>query len=87
MIGSLLYLSAIHPDIMFSVYLCACFQSSPKEFHLIVVKHIFRYLLGTKNSDFGMKRGDFFLIRYYDADYTGYKVDRKSTSGTCQFLD
>ena len=26
------------------------------------------------------------LVRYTDADYAGYKVDRKSTSGTCQFL-
>ena len=32
------------------------------------------------------KGGDFFLIRYFHVDYACYKVDRKSTSGTCQFL-
>ena len=28
----------------------------------------------------------FDLTAYSDADYAGYKVDRKSTSGTCHFL-
>jgi len=26
------------------------------------------------------------MTSYSDADYIGYRVDRKSTSGTCQFL-
>ena len=47
MIDSLLYLTASRPDIMFSVCLCARFQSCPKESHLIVVKCIIRYLKGT----------------------------------------
>lgn len=34
MIGSLLYLTASRPDIMFSVCLCARFQASPKESYL-----------------------------------------------------
>ena len=38
MIGSLLYLTASRPDIMFSVYMCARFQANPKETHLIAVK-------------------------------------------------
>ena len=52
MIGSLLYLAASRPNIMFSVYLCAHFQANPKESHLTTVKRIFRYLHGTK--DFGL---------------------------------
>ena len=44
MIGSLLYLTASRPDIMFSVYLCARFQSNPRESHLKAVKRIIRYL-------------------------------------------
>ena len=43
-IDSLLYLTASRPDIMFSVCLCAKFQSCPKESHLLAVKRIFRYL-------------------------------------------
>ena len=49
MIGSLLYLTASRSDIMFSVCLCAHFQSCPKESHLIVVERIIRYLKGTIN--------------------------------------
>ena len=49
MIGSLLYLTASRPDIMFATCLCARFQSDPKESHLIAVKRIFRYLKGTPN--------------------------------------
>ncbi|GKE02845.1 retrovirus-related pol polyprotein from transposon TNT 1-94 [Tanacetum coccineum] len=42
MIGSLLYLTASRPDIMFSVCLCARFQENPKTTHLEAVKRIFR---------------------------------------------
>jgi len=38
MIGSLLYLTGIRPDIVFSVGLCTHFQCKPKETHLKAVK-------------------------------------------------
>ena len=87
MIGSLLYLSASRPDIMFSVCLCARFQSDPKESHLIAVKRIFRYLKGTVNLGLWYPKNNLFnLVGYSDADYAGSQTDRKSTSGTCHFL-
>ena len=46
MIGSLLYLTASRPDILFSVCVCARFQSNPKESHMLAVKRIIRYLKG-----------------------------------------
>ncbi|GJV70077.1 retrovirus-related pol polyprotein from transposon TNT 1-94 [Tanacetum coccineum] len=49
MIGSLLYLTASRPDIMFSVCLCARFQENPKTTHLEAVKRIFRYIRGTSH--------------------------------------
>jgi len=49
MISSLLYLTASRPDILFSVCLCARFQSNPRESHLTAVKRIFKYLKGTTN--------------------------------------
>jgi hypothetical protein len=48
-IGILLYLTASRPDIMFSVCMCARFQTSPKEWHMIAVKWILRYLRQTPN--------------------------------------
>ena len=44
MIGSLMYLTASRPDIMFAVCACARYQVSPKESHLNAIKRIFRYL-------------------------------------------
>lgn len=87
MIGSLLYLTASRPDIMFATCLCARFQSDPKESHLIAVKRIFRYLKGTPNLGIWYPKGTGFdLVGYTDSDFAGCKIDRKSTSGSCQFL-
>ena len=44
MIGSLMYLIASKPDIMFSICYCARFQANPREPHLQAVKNIFRCL-------------------------------------------
>ena len=87
MIGSLLYLTASRPDIMFATCLCARFQAEPKESHLIAVKRIFRYLKGTPNLGIWYPKGTGFdLVGYTDSDFAGCKIDRKSTSGSCQFL-
>ncbi|KAI3666990.1 hypothetical protein L6452_42031 [Arctium lappa] len=87
MIGSLLYLTASRPDIMFATCLCARFQANPKESHLYAVKRIFRYLKGTKNLGLWYpENSGFDLMAYTDSDYGGCKLDRKSTSGSCQFL-
>ncbi|GKG11145.1 hypothetical protein Tco_0342545, partial [Tanacetum coccineum] len=61
MIGSLMYLNASRPDIMFVVYAYARFQVTPEASHLNAVKRIF-------------------------SDYGGASLDRKSTTGGCQFL-
>ena len=86
MIRSLLYFTTSRPDIMFSVCLWARFQSCPKESHLLAVKRIFSYLSGTIDLGLWYLRGTHInLTCYSDADFFGYKVDRKSTSGTCSF--
>ena len=56
MIGSLLYLTASRPDIMFSVCMCARFQANPKETHLIAIKRILRYLKHTQALAFGIPK-------------------------------
>ena len=82
MIGSLLYLTTSIPNVMFSFCLCARFQVRPMKFHLTVVKKIFRYLIGTQNlSLWYPNKTSFDLVGFYDADYAGSKLDRKSTSG------
>nr|KAJ0222487.1 hypothetical protein LSAT_V11C200097470 [Lactuca sativa] len=87
MIGSLLYLMASRPDIMFGIILCARFQANPKESHLMAVKCIFRYLKGTQNLALWYPHDSAFeLFGYTDSDYAGCNLDKKSTSGGCHFL-
>ncbi|XP_070050081.1 uncharacterized protein [Nicotiana tomentosiformis] len=82
MIGSLLYLTASRPDIVFSVGLYASFQANLKESHLTVVKRILSYLKGTTDLCLWYPKGsNFNLVGYVDADYAGFLMDRKSTSG------
>jgi hypothetical protein len=72
---------------MLSVCMCARFQADPKEVHLRVVKRIMRYLVYTPKFGLWYPKGSTFnLIGYSDADWAWCKIDRKSTSGTCQFL-
>ncbi|KAJ9536321.1 hypothetical protein OSB04_un000501 [Centaurea solstitialis] len=87
MIGSLLYLTASCPDIMYSTCLCARYQAEPKESHLTAVKRIFRYLKGTPNMGLWYsKDSGFDLTAYSDSDFAGCKIDRKSTTGGCHLL-
>jgi hypothetical protein len=53
----------------------------------MAVKKIFRYFVHTPSLGLWYPKGSTFdLLGYSDSDYAGCKVDRKSTSGTCQFL-
>ncbi|KAK6145379.1 hypothetical protein DH2020_022199 [Rehmannia glutinosa] len=87
LIGSLLYLTASRPDITFSLGVCARFQSAPKESHMTTAKSILRYLKGSSALFlFFSSSAAFFFSGYSDSDYVGNIDDRKSTSGSCQFL-
>ena len=87
MIGNLLYLIPNRSNIIFSVCLCARFQSCLKESHLIVIKYIIRYLEGTIGMGLWYpKIEQFSTTSFSDVDYTSCQVNRKSTSETCQFL-
>ncbi|WVZ80555.1 LOW QUALITY PROTEIN: hypothetical protein U9M48_028023 [Paspalum notatum var. saurae] len=87
MIGSLLYLTATRPDIQFAVCLCARYQASPRTSHRQAVKRIFRYLKFTPELGLWYSSGSSLFLRgFSDADHAGCRIDRKSTSGTCQLL-
>ncbi|GJW92515.1 hypothetical protein Tco_0170068 [Tanacetum coccineum] len=87
MIGSLMYLTASRPDIMFAVCACARFQVTPKGSHLHVVKRIFRYLKHQPKLGLWYPRDSpFELEAFSDSDYGGASLDRKSTISGCQFL-
>ena len=77
MIGSLMYLTNTRLDICFDV-------KKLRHVHLIVAKHILRYLKGT--IDYGIKYEENQKINlegYVDSDWAGNAINRKSTSGCC----
>ncbi|GKD50878.1 putative ribonuclease H-like domain-containing protein [Tanacetum coccineum] len=87
MIGSPMYLTASRPDIMYAVCVCSLFQVTPKTSHLNAVKRIFKYLKGKPH--FGLwypRESPFNLEAFFDSDYSGSNLDRKSIIGGCQFL-
>ncbi|GKC24691.1 hypothetical protein Tco_1026841, partial [Tanacetum coccineum] len=87
MIGSLMYLTASRPDIMFTVCACSRLQVTPKTSHLHAMKRIFRYLKGKPKLGLWYHRvSSLDLEAYSDSDYARANFDRKSTTGGCQFL-
>ncbi|GJY53859.1 putative RNA-directed DNA polymerase [Tanacetum coccineum] len=86
-IGSLMYLTSSRPDIMFFVCACSIFQIQPKVSHLNAVKMIFRYQKGRPNLGLWYPKDSLFILEaFLDSDYAGASLDRKSTTGGCQFL-
>ncbi|GKB53512.1 putative ribonuclease H-like domain-containing protein [Tanacetum coccineum] len=87
MIGLLMYLTAFRPDIIFDVCAYARFQVTPKTSRLHVVKRIFRYLKGQPKLGLWYPRDSlFYLEAFSDSDYVGASLNKKSTTGGCQFL-
>ena len=85
MIGSLMYLTNTRPNICFAVNTLSQFLTDPRHVHLIVVKHILRYLKGT--VDYGLKyeaNQNINVEGYLDSYWASSSIDRKSTSG-CYF--
>ncbi|GKD01703.1 hypothetical protein Tco_1171977 [Tanacetum coccineum] len=82
MIGSLMYLTAFRPDIIFNVCACVRFQVTPNVSHLHAMKRIFRYLKGQPKLGLWYPRDSpFDLEAFSNSDYAGASLDRKSTIG------
>nr|GEW76074.1 uncharacterized mitochondrial protein AtMg00810-like [Tanacetum cinerariifolium] len=87
MVASLMYLSASRPDIVFAVCMCAKYQAKPTDKHLQAIKRIFKYLKGTIHMGLWYPKDSGFALKAFaDADYTGCKDTRRSTSGSAEFL-
>ncbi|MCH82787.1 copia-type polyprotein [Trifolium medium] len=81
-IGSLMYLTATRPDLMFVVHMIARFVEHPVETHMMAAKRILIYIKGTLDLGILYKKGmKAELVAYSDSDYGGDIDDRKSTSG------
>ncbi|GJU47853.1 retrovirus-related pol polyprotein from transposon TNT 1-94 [Tanacetum coccineum] len=87
MIGSLMYLTASRPDLVFAVCMCARYQSKPTKKHLEAVKRVFRYLQGTINMGLWYPKDTAMaLTAYADSDHAGCQDTRRSTSGKDEYI-
>nr|GFA10671.1 retrovirus-related Pol polyprotein from transposon TNT 1-94 [Tanacetum cinerariifolium] len=78
MIGTLMYLTASRPDLVFVVCMCAWYQAKPTEKHLHANKQIFRYLRGTINIGLWYPKDSCIApIAFADADHLGCQDTKK----------
>jgi hypothetical protein len=83
-VGSLTYLAqCTRPDIAFAVGTLAKYNSNPSPIHWKAVKHVFRYLQGTKDYKLVYKpdNGDELFITWSDANHGACKDTGRSTGG------
>ncbi|GJU87297.1 retrovirus-related pol polyprotein from transposon TNT 1-94 [Tanacetum coccineum] len=70
MVGSLMYLTASRPNLVFAMCMCARYQAKPIKKHLEAVKWVFRYLRGTINWGLWYSKDTAMaLTAYGDADH------------------
>ncbi|XP_062020843.1 secreted RxLR effector protein 161-like [Rosa rugosa] len=82
LVGSLTYLTATKPDLMYVVCLISRFMAQPREAHLSAAKRVLRYLKSTTELGVFYRRGvGDELVAYIDSDYAGDIDGRRSTSG------
>ena len=80
-IGSLIYLTITRPDLSYPVGLLSEFIQTPCDIHLDCAKRVLRYVIGTMDCMYPLQDGNANSTRgYTDADWVGYKADRRSTS-------
>ena len=86
--GALQYLTLTRPDLAYAVQQVCLFMHDPREPHLVLVKHILRYVKGTLSAGLHIGTGPVDrLVAYSDADWAGCPDSRRSTSGFCVFLE
>ncbi|GJZ98171.1 hypothetical protein Tco_0670624 [Tanacetum coccineum] len=85
MVGSLMYLTASRPDLVFTVCMCARYQAKPTKNNLEAIKRVFWYLRGTINWGLWYPKDTaMVLTAYADADHAGCQDTRRSTSGSAR---
>ena len=93
-VGQLLWLSSIRPDIQFAVKELSRGLTSPTEDHRTKMKTLLRYLAGTKPMVLTLrpkiiphsKQTTFDIDTYVDSDWAGCATSRRSTSGMALYF-
>lgn len=86
-IGALQYLTKTRPDIAYIVNHLSQFLKRPTNVHWAAVKHVLRYISGTKHVELFLQPSiDLSITAYSDADWVANIDDRRSIAAYCVFL-
>ncbi|XP_021281842.1 uncharacterized protein LOC110414763 [Herrania umbratica] len=84
LIGSLLYLTASMPDIMYSACVLSRYMQAPSKIHSFAAKRLFRYIKCTIRYGLKFSKNESKeLVGYCNIDWARCLDDSKSTSGFC----
>lgn len=87
LVGRLIYLTVLRPDITYVVHVLSRFMHQPREAHMEAALRVVHYLKNALGQGlFFFSSNDFRLRPYYDSDWAGYPLTRRSTTGYCVFL-
>lgn len=87
LVGRLIYLIVSRPNITYDVHVLSKFMHQPRKLHMETTLRVVRYLKGALGKGlFFSPNTDFRLRAYYDSNWTGYTLTRRSTTGYCVFL-
>ena len=83
MVGSIIYaMTCTRPDLSWVVTKLSQYMCNPQPVHKSMLKHVFRYLLGSLDRNLTFtKSTELRISGYSDADWGTSKEDRKSISG------
>ena len=87
LIGKLIYLSHIRPNIAYVVSIGYEFMHAPLEDHMETVMRILKYVKATLGKRLLLSKNNHMHVEAYtDADYRGSMIDRRSSFGYCAFV-
>ena len=82
LIGSLMYLTATRPDIMYAINVLSRFMEEPKQSHWDAGMRVLKFIKGTPDHGTLYRKVESpKLMAYCDSDFEGSVDDSKSTSG------
>lgn len=86
LVGSFQYITITRPEIAFAVNSACQAMHHPTNSNFAAVKHIIRYLQGSKHSGLLLQPSPLILRAFSDNDWATDPTDRCSIIGTCIFL-
>ncbi|GKV32398.1 hypothetical protein SLEP1_g41008 [Rubroshorea leprosula] len=88
LVGSLVYLTTIHPDIAYAIHVVSQFMAASRSTHYAAVLRLICYVKGTLFHGLHFLAHSSLVLRSYsDADWAGDLTNRRSTTSYCLFLD